>query len=153
PNDAAVGLSADLFEARPPVDLSNHRLRVLAAALGPAYVRVSGSWANSVYFQDNDAAPMAAPPGYQGVLTRAQWRGVIEFTRAVDAKLVTSFAINAAVRDASGTWTPAQARPFLNYTRAIGGDIYAAELFNEPNLSSHAGGPTDYNGAAFARDI
>ena len=32
-----------------PLDLGNARLRILAAALGPAYVRVSGTWANSVY--------------------------------------------------------------------------------------------------------
>src|SRR5262249_1399609 len=58
----AVALSPDLFEARPPVDLSNHRLRVLAAALGPAYVRVSGSWTNTLYFQNDDNAPLTAPP-------------------------------------------------------------------------------------------
>ena len=150
----AVGLNAELFSQRPPVDLSNNRLRVLAAALGPAYVRVSGSWANTVYFQDNEEAPLSSPPeGYRGVLTRTQWRGVVDFARAVDARLVISYAVNAAVRDADGTWTPVQARPFMDFNRAIGSDIYAAELFNEPNLSSHAGGPPDYDGPAFARDI
>jgi heparanase 1 len=34
---------AGLFEYRMPIDLSNARLRKLAAALGPAYVRVSGT--------------------------------------------------------------------------------------------------------------
>jgi heparanase 1 len=32
-----------LYEFRPPKDLSNRRLRTLAAALGPTYVRVSGT--------------------------------------------------------------------------------------------------------------
>ena len=32
-----VGLDPNLFQARPPIDLSNVRLRTLAAALGPAY--------------------------------------------------------------------------------------------------------------------
>src|ERR1700754_316347 len=40
-----VGGDPSLYEARPPVDLSNPRLVALAAALGPAYVRVSGTWA------------------------------------------------------------------------------------------------------------
>ena len=31
----------EMFQARPPIDLENARLRKLAAALGPAYVRVS----------------------------------------------------------------------------------------------------------------
>jgi len=154
PHQTVVGGDPTLFEARAPVDLTNHRLRTLAAALGPAYVRVSGTWANTVYFQDDDEPPMASPPeGFRGVLTRAQWRGVVEFSKAVDAKLVTSFAINPAVRDSSGTWTPAQAQPLINYTRAIGGQVFAAELFNEPNFSSHGGGPGKYDGAAFARDI
>ncbi len=153
-NDGAVALSADLFEARPPADLSDRRLRRLAAALGPAYIRVSGSWANTAYFQNDEApAPASPPEGYRGVLTREQWRGVVDFANAVDAKLVLSFAINAAVRDADGVWTPNQARPFLEFNRSIGGVIYAAELFNEPNLSRHAGGPPDYDGPAFARDM
>src|SRR5437660_5246707 len=37
---ASAGLDLDLFQYRPPIDLSNARLRKLAAALGPAYVRV-----------------------------------------------------------------------------------------------------------------
>lgn len=148
-----VGEDRDLFEARPPVDLSNPRLRMLAAALGPTYVRVSGTWANTVYFQDNDDPPPAEPPkGYRGVLTRKEWKGVVDFAKAVDAKLVTSFTINGAVRDASGTWTPREAKPLVEYTRAIGGDIYAAELFNEPNLPSFGGAPKGYDASQFARD-
>jgi heparanase len=45
---------ATMFEARPPIDLADARLRKLAAALGPAYMRVSGTWANAVYFADSD---------------------------------------------------------------------------------------------------
>lgn len=147
-----AGMDPNLFEARPQADLRNARLRALAKALGPAYLRVSGSWANSVYFQDDDAPRIAPPAGFKNVLTRAQWRGVVEFAHAVDAKLVTSFAINAPVRDAAGTWTPVQAKPFMAFTRSIGGDIYAAELFNEPNFFT-GDEPKNYDGAVFARDI
>jgi hypothetical protein len=52
-----------IFEARPPIDLSNARLRTLAAALGPAYVRVSGTWANTVYFADADQERSTTYPG------------------------------------------------------------------------------------------
>jgi hypothetical protein len=132
------------FRRRPPVDLKgNRRLRTLAKALGPAYVRVSGTWANAVYFQDSDApAPAAPPAGYDDVLTRAQWAGVVDFAKAVDAKIVTSFATSAGSRDASGAWTPEQARRLVNYTRSIGGEIYAAELTNEPNAGKYS--PADY---------
>jgi heparanase 1 len=148
-----VGRDPDRFEVRPPVDLSNRRLRLLAAALGPAYVRVSGTWANSVYFQNDDAPAMPNPPdGFGGVLTRAQWKGVIDFANAVDAQIVTSFTISPGVRDASGTWTPVEAKPLLEFTHSVGGKIFAAELFNEPNLPSYGAAPKNYDSHWFARD-
>ena len=68
-----AGIDPNLYQYRKPIDLSNPRLRKLAAALGPAYVRVSGTWANSVYFQDSEnAAPANAPSGFSGVLTREE---------------------------------------------------------------------------------
>jgi hypothetical protein len=151
---AQVGIDPDMFAARPPADLANARLRALAAALCPAYMRVSGTWANSVYFHDSDEpAPAAPPTGFQGVLTRSQWKGVVEFAKAVDAKIVTSFAISAGVRDAAGVWTPDQAGRVLAFTKASGGEIAAAELFNEPTVPSAGGAPPGYDAAAFARDI
>lgn len=149
-----AGLGADLFEYRPPIDLSNSRLRKLAAALGPAYVRVSGSWANSVYFQDSDAAAPPNPPsGFGSVLTRKQWKGVIDFARATDAQLATSFAISPGTRDRGGQWTPDQARKVLAYTKSVGGRIAAAEFMNEPNLPTFGGAPKGYDAAAYTRDL
>jgi heparanase len=148
-----IGQDPTLFEARPPVDLTNKRLRKLAGTLGPAYVRVSGTWANSAYFQnDNDAPKSPAPKDFQGVLTRTQWAGVIDFSRAVGAKLVTSFAISPGVRDAAGIWTPDQARQLVDYTKSIGGEIAAAELFNEPTMPVAGGAPPGYNASTFAQD-
>src|SRR3954449_13550959 len=43
--DTPAGMNPGLYEYRPPIDLTNARLRKLVAALGPAYVRVSGTWA------------------------------------------------------------------------------------------------------------
>ncbi len=149
-----AGPDAPMFQARPPIDLANARLRKLAAALGPAYVRVSGTWANSVYFHNSDTpAPTTAPSGFQGVLTRAEWRGGIDFAHAVNAQLVASFAISAGVRDAAGVWTPEQAHKLLAYTQSVGGDIAAAEFFNEPTMPEYGGAPAGYNAAAYARDF
>jgi heparanase len=148
-----IGIDPAMFEKRVAIDLADARLRKLAAALGPAYVRVSGTWANSVFFQDTDARETGpTPSGYQSVLTRSQWAGVIAFTRAVDAKLVISFAISSGVRDAKGIWTPAQAQPLVAYTKSIGGTITAAELFNEPTIAASGGAPDGYNAATYARD-
>lgn len=150
----SVGIDPALYEQRTPIDLSNPRLRKLAAALGPAYIRVSGSWANTVFFQDSDApAPAAPPKGFGGVLTRAEWKGVADFAKAVDAKIVTSFSMTAGTRDANGAWQPQQAEAFLRYTNSIGAPIAAAEMFNEPTFASIANVPKGYDGAAYGRDF
>jgi heparanase 1 len=148
------GMDPSLYRYRPPIDLSNPRLRKLAAGLAPSYVRVSGTWANSTYFQDSDDPAAATPPaGFGGVLTRQQWRGVVDFSHAVDAKIVTSFAISPGVRDANGVWTPVEAKKFLAYTQQIGGSIAAAEMFNEPSFASMGGAPKGYDAATYGRDF
>ncbi len=153
-NLSAPAVAPSAFRMRPPIDLANPRLRKLASALGPVYIRVSGTWANSTYFHDSDQpAPATPPPGFGGVLTRDQWRGVVEFARAVDARIVTSFAISAGVRDSNGVWTPDQARRFLAFTKSIGGSIAAAEFFNEPSFASMGGAPKGYDAAAYGRDF
>jgi heparanase len=137
-------------EALPPADLSRPGLRKLASALGPAYVRVSGTRASPAWFHDSDAPPPAAPPqGFQGILTRGEWKGVVEFARAVNAKIVTSFAISPGVRDEAGASAPEQARKLIAYTKSIGGQIAAAELFIPPAGGAPAGGDP----AAFAREV
>jgi len=151
--DTPGGMNPDLYEYRPPLDLGNPRLRKLAAALGPAYVRVSGTWANSTFFPESDDAPAAPPAGFGGVLTRAQWKGVVDFSRAVDAPIVTSLATSVGTRDAAGVWTPAQARRLFAYTKALGGHIAAAEFMNEPNFASFGGTPPGYDAAAYGRDF
>ena len=149
-----VGVSNSLFQYRSPIDLSNPRLRKLAANLGPAYVRVSGSWANSTYFQDDDLPALKDPPkGFRGVLTRAEWKGVVDFSRAVDAKIVTSVAISPGARDASGIWTPDQAKALFDYTKIFGGSIAATEFMNEPTFPGPGGAPAGYDAATFAKDI
>lgn len=152
-SNAPEGMDAHLFQYRPPIDLTNARLRMLAAALGPAYLRVSGTWANTTYFADTDRPPSLPPPGFKGVLTRRQWRQVIRFSQAVDAPIVTSFGVGAGNRDATGVWNPDQARRLLAYTRLVGGRIAAVEFMNEPNLAATGGAPAGYDAAAYGRDF
>ena len=148
-----LALEAQLFRQRPPADLTHPRLRAMAKGLGPAYIRVSGSWANTTYFQDNDLPPLTTPPkGFQNILTRSQWAGVLDFAKAVDGALTLSFAASPGARDANGVWSPEQARALLAFTRSRGGHIVAAELINEPNLGAVSGLPSGYDAALFARD-
>ncbi len=151
--DTPAGMDPRLYQYRPPIDLTNARLRKLAAALGPSYVRVSGTWANTTYFPDTDLAPATPPAGFMGVLTRQQWKGVVDFSKAVGAGIVTSFATSVGTRNAAGVWTPAQAQRLLNYTKSVGGSIAAAEFMNEPTLAVMGGAPAGYDAAAYGRDF
>jgi heparanase len=149
-----AGIDPNLYQYRKPIDLSNARLRKLAAALGPAYVRISGTWANSVYFQNSaNAAPANAPSGFNGVLTREQWKGVIDFSHAVKAEIVTSVATGPGPRDAQGVWTSDQARQLFDYTKSAGGRIAASEFMNEPTYAAMGGAPKGYDATSYGRDI
>jgi heparanase len=148
-----AGMNPEMYQYRPPIDLSNPLVRKLAAALGPAYVRVSGTWANSVYFADSDNPPAKAPAGFSGVLTRKEWKDVIDFVHAVNGELVTSFATSVGTRNAQGVWTPKEASDWLAYTKSVRGRIAAAEFMNEPTYAAMGGAPNGYNAADYGRDI
>jgi len=150
----SMEIDPNLYQYRPPIDLSNPQLRKLAAALGPAYVRVSGTWANSVYFQDSDNSTAAnAPPGFSGILTAKEWKGVVDFSRAVNAEIVTSVATSSGPRDARGLWISDQARKLFEYTKSVGGRIAAIEFMNEPTYAVMGGAPKGYDASAYSRDI
>ena len=151
--DTPAGMKPELYEHRSPIDLANARLRALAAGLGPAYVRVSGTWANATYFPPTAVAPKQPPRGFSGVLTHQQWEGLVDFARAVDASIVTSFAISPGTRDASGVWTAEQARRLLDHTRSIGASVSAVEFMHEPNAAAMAGTPKGYDAEAYGRDF
>lgn len=143
----------DRYAYRPPIDLANTRLRKVAAALGPAYLRVSGTWANATFFADTDNTPAAAPAGFSTVLSRTQWRGVVEFAHFADAEIVTSFSVSPGSRNTDGAWTPDQAQLLIDFTRSLGGRIAAAEFMNEPTLAANNGAPAGYDADAYGRDF
>jgi hypothetical protein len=152
PNTSSTA-GSELFAYRPPINLASPRLRKLAGALAPTYLRVSGTWANATYFADSDTAPSAPPSGFDGVLTRRQWRSVVDFSHAVGAPIVTSFAVSPGTRDAAGAWTSNQAAHLIAYNSSIGGRIVAAEFMNEPNVSAPGVAAPSDDAAAYGRDF
>lgn len=143
---------SDQYEYRPPIDLSNPRLRMLAAALGPVYLRYSGTWANATTYRDEETHEGPAPEGFDAVLTRAQWRGAIDFAKAVDGRIVTSMPTSAGARDENGAWQSDAAERWLAATHEMGGKIWASEFANEPNLIGGTQPPKGYTSADYRRD-
>jgi hypothetical protein len=143
--------AGDARIVREPIDLGSERLRNLARGLGPAYIRVSGTWANSTFFDVDGTSGGVPPQGFGGVLTTDQWKGVGAFADAVDGEIVTSFASNTGVRDAQGVWLDDQARAVLQFSLDNDVPVVAAEFYNEPSLN--IGVPAGYDAASFARDF
>lgn len=132
------GPAEERYRQRPPIDLANPRLIALARHLGPSLMRVSGTWANNTYLEAEGENLTAPPAGFVQVLTRDQWRGVVAFSKAVDAPIVTSFAVSNGTRNAEGVWQTGQAQRLADLTAEAGGQLYAAEFFNETNVPSAA---------------
>lgn len=147
------GPEDEVYRMRPPEDLADERLRALTKHLGPAYMRVSGTWANSTYLEAEGEDLSEPPPGYEQILTREQWRGAVDFARAVDARIGVSYAVSEGPRGPDGVWRTEQAQRLLDLTREAGGELAFSEFINEPNAASLGGLPEDYSVEDYARDF
>jgi heparanase len=148
------GPADEVYRQRPPIDLTNPRLIALARGLGPSLMRISGTWSNNTYLEGAGESLSTPPIGYKQVLTRAQWKRVVAFSKAVDAPIVTSFAVSAGTRGPDGVWKTDQAQRVVDLTKEAGGSLYAAEFFNEANMPNAAQGmPAHYNADNYAAEF
>lgn len=150
--EGIAAMYKDLMQVYPPIDLYNEKLRSLARALGPAWVRVSGTWATKTYCDFEGTTNGKAPEGYLNVLTKEQWIGVLDFVKAVDAKLMISMANCPGLHSAHEPWSPVEAEKIFSLSREYGVPILAAEFANEPNILEDTGFPKGYTPADYRRD-
>ena len=143
---------ADLMQYYPPIDLYNERLRKLTKMLGSAWIRVSGSWATKTYYDFDGTTGGKAPEGYQSVLTKEQWIGVLDFVKAVNGKLLISVSNCEGDHPNGGALDLTQTKKIFNFSHEYGVDIDAAEFMNEPNMLAMSGAPQGYTAADYARD-
>ena len=141
-----------LMQVYPPINLYDEKLRKLAKEFGPVWVRVSGTWATKTYYDFDGTTNGTAPVGYQGVLTKEQWTGVLDFVKEIGGKLLVSVSNCDGLHKSSEPWNPSQAEILFSYSRDYGVAIDAVEFVNEPNVLEVAGCPKGYTGADYARD-
>ena len=135
-----------------PIDTTNPRLIKLAKELGPAWIRVSGTWANKTYHDFDGKCNGQAPAGFQNVLTKQQWLNLLDFVKAVDGKLLVSIANCPGIHAADEPMPFQQADLLFKTSKEYGVPISAAEFTNEPNLIALSGLPQGYTAADHARD-
>lgn len=135
-----------------PIDLYNPRLRKMAKELGTAWVRVSGTWANKTYYDFDGHCNGQVPEGFQNLLPKDQWIGVLEFVKAIDGKLLVSLANCPGIHSADEPWPYEQAELLFSFSKEYGVPIAAAEFTNEPNMMAMSGLPAGYTAEDHARD-
>lgn len=141
--------------ALPPYDFDRPELMRLTRAMlrgRPAYLRLSGTGANKTYY-DLSASPVAEPPpGYERVLTKAQWDGAMRFAERLGMKVWAGINTGPGPRDADYRWLPDNAREFLRYNVKRGYPLAVVEYGNEPNMFGISGIPSSYTAADYASD-
>ncbi len=157
--DMSKGMEAafkDLMQVYPPVNLYDEKLRALAKEISPAWVRVSGTWATKTYYDLDGSMGGKVPEGYLNTLTREQWVGVLDFVKAIGAKLMVSVSACPGVYGVDQApippWTPVQAEKLFRFSAEYGVPISGSEFVNEPNMLSQTGFPKGYTAADHARD-
>ena len=151
-SEGIAAMYKDLMQVYPPIDLYNGKLRSLAAQLGPAWVRISGTWATKTYYDFDGAMGGKVPEGYLNVLTKEQWIGVLDFVKAIGAKLIVSVANCPGLHSAEEPWNPSEAEKLFSLSKEYGVPINAAEFANEPNMMEDTGFPKGYTPAHYRRD-
>lgn len=143
---------SDLVQYYPPIDLYNEKLRKLAREIGPSWIRVSGTWATKTYYDFDGKTKGVPPKGYQSVLTKKQWIGVLDFVKAVGGKLLISVSNCEGDHPNGGALDLTQTKKIFDFSRKYGVDIDAVEFMNEPNMLEMSGAPKGYTAADYARD-
>lgn len=150
--DGIASMYNDLMQVYPPIDLYNEKLRSLAKEFGPVWVRVSGTWATKTYYDFDGTTGGKVPEGYLNILTKDQWIGVLDFVKAIGAKLLVSVANCPGLHSAEEPWHPAEAEKLFSLSKEYGVPINAAEFTNEPNMMEDTGFPKGYTPADYRRD-
>jgi heparanase 1 len=115
-------------------DFERPRLRNLASALAPAYLRIGGTAADwTVYRMDDASASAPLPKGARWALTRPRWDEVNQFARDMNFRLMFTLNAGPGARDAGGRWDPQSARPLIRYSQERGYPVDVWELGNELN--------------------
>ena len=141
---------AGLMQWYDPIDTTNPRLLKLTKDLGPAWMRVSGTWATKTYY--DFAGTGVTPEGYQNRMTRDQWVNIIKFADEIGAKILISVANCEGLHHTDEPWNPSQAELIFNLSKELGHPIDAVEFTNEPNMMEGTGFPAGYKPEHFRRD-
>ena len=142
-----------MMQYNEPLDMYGKRLRKMASGIPNVWVRVSGSWATKTYYDFSGAEDVAVPEGYQNVLTKKQWIGVLDYVKDMNGKLLISLANCEGNHKKGEPWNPEQAKMLLDFSKEYGVPVLAIEFVNEPNYLYITGYPEGYTVEDYGKDF
>ncbi len=142
-----------MMQYNEPIDLYDERLRKMAKGIPSVWVRVSGSWATKTYYDFSGEKDVACPKGYENVLTKEQWIGVLDYVKDMDGKLLISLANCPGNHSREELWNSEQAKLIIEFSKAYGVPVSAIEFVNEPNYIDITGYPKGYTVEDYGRDF
>ncbi len=125
-----------------PLDLENPKLIKLAKALSPSYLRLGGSEADKVLFQDSDS-PVASKSTKPSIhLYPQNIDQVISFAQNINSKILFTANAGPLVRDFNLAWQSDNLEKLINYLKSKNYSFPVWELGNEVNAFWVIHGPS-----------
>lgn len=120
------------------VDLDSRKLCTLASCLAPAYLRIGGTEADTLFYAMEESSgahgECSIPPrGYRNVLTSHRWEEIGTFARRCGFRLMMTVNAGAGPRGRDGVWQDSQTRSLVRYSAARRIPVDVRELGNEVN--------------------
>jgi heparanase 1 len=121
------------------VDLSSAKLRALAKALGPAYLRIGGSLDKFVIYADGISdepctpAPVPSNPTSQyhkSCLNATRWDQIHDFVAATGNQVVFGLSypmVENETSNPSGIWNSSQAEALFQYSKKKGCESFCLD--------------------------
>ncbi len=137
-----------------PFDFTRPRLSRLVRALGPAYIRFSGTKIDQTYYDPTGVLGPNPPGAYKFVLGAREWDAANRFAAANGLRVIVGVNAGPGPRNADSTWNPDNARALLGRAATIGLPTAVVSFGNEPNLTVYgASNPVGYSAEDYLRDV
>lgn len=140
-DDRYLSVAVDTSRIVNGYDPTQGRLPQLARNLAPAWLRLGGTYADTVFY-DLSESPRASPPApYLRLVTAPALDRFCAFALAADMQIMFTLNAGPGPRNQDGSWDDTNARELLAYVAAHGCPVRVWEFGNEVNTFLFSHGP------------
>ncbi|XP_014216649.1 heparanase-like [Copidosoma floridanum] len=136
----SFGLDSSLLRNMKELPIGDQRFINLAHHLSPAYVRIGGTAADCLYFNETDAKKNISEVEINSedirnfTITSNDFASLYDFTQKVNLSMM--FDLNVLLRNTDGSWNSDNAREIIRFAKRRGMEL-DWQMGNEPNSFLH----------------